>query len=371
MGGSSALPGDPMMQAGSAYGATNAYGAPSSGAGGGYATWSDVKDRRNSFNGGDPYNTHSLHRRRSFNGAEGYAGSMGGGSAYGGAAPYAAGGMGSQYGAPGTSPYAAGGGAAPYAAGGTSPYMGSGAHSSYSGPVYEPHSWTSYLAQQGIPYSNTPYRSASPMPGYGNMGSAYGGSAYGGSSALIIHPYINADVPRPDFIFDLGIAAFSPQRYMQTYGGTGVMTLSTEELQEFAAHPPLARLRIVHESLPLWPIDLEYNASPELSGSSMSMGGNAPPITLGDVLVVLHQRLHERITPMEWSSIDQNHQYHVAKAYSRRCRNEERIMPGSEPRQRADGVKRVDFLLGRSRLVGLKMISEMERGVVTMTLVTS
>jgi hypothetical protein len=334
----------------------------------GYASWSGVRERRNSFNGApaypDPYEQqqmHTLQRRGSFN-----AGHV---------SPYMR--------SPSPNPYGASAGygsSAPYGSS-TSPYMGNS--SPYGGSTYEPHTWSSYLAQQGIPYSNSPYRAPSPVPGY-DQSSYYGNnagypSAYGAPTPnLIIHPYINADVPRPDFVFDLGVAQFSPQRQMGSYGGAmTAVTLSTEELQEFATHPPVMRLRIVSEGLPLWPIDLEYNPGSTglgLSGmSSASASGDPPPITLGDVLVVLHQRLHERVSPAEWASQSPSQQQVVAKSYSRRCRNEERIMPGmgNEARQRADGVKRVDFLHGRTRLVGLKMVSEMERGVITMMLVTS
>ena len=170
------------------------------------------------------------------------------------------------------------------------------------------------------------------------------------SPQLVINPWINAAAPRQDFFFDLAPAAFTPLRLFGP-GQSGF--LSAEEMQEPATHPPLTRLRIICDVIPNWPIDLEFRQQNTTPYSPYSPNQFAyqqqqappPPISLADVLIAVHQAMHRRITHDDWAKLNRHDSRAVTKAYMKRC--------GMSEYEKSQGVKRVDFLLGRTRMVGL------------------
>jgi len=123
-------------------------------------------------------------------------------------------------------------------------------------------------------------------------------------------------------------------------------------MQEPATHPPLTRLRIICDAIPNWPIDLEFrqaNATPysPYSPNQFAFQQQAPPapISLADVLIAVHQAMHRRITHEDWAKLNRHDSRAITKAYIKRC--------GMSEYEKSQGVKRVDFLLGRTRMVGL------------------
>ncbi|KAJ7764262.1 hypothetical protein B0H16DRAFT_1310789, partial [Mycena metata] len=81
------------------------------------------------------------------------------------------------------------------------------------------------------------------------------------------------------------------------------------------------------------------------------------PIALGDVLA-LHRSLHSRITAADWATLTtEEERARVSRAFTRRCRAEA-VETGAAPaalrdreiEERNDGVKRVDFLQGKTVL---------------------
>jgi hypothetical protein len=119
------------------------------------------------------------------------------------------------------------------------------------------------------------------------------------------------------------------------------------EFQKSAFHPALNALRIVHPAMPFWPVDLNL---PQWATS----------ISFGDVLVGLHKRMHERITRSDWELLDEEEARAVTTAFTNRCRAEavrSGVPPGQlhdrEVETRNGGVKRVDFLLGKTVFKGL------------------
>jgi hypothetical protein len=113
-------------------------------------------------------------------------------------------------------------------------------------------------------------------------------------------------------------------------------------------------LRIIHPSLPAWPIDLA-------PGEHFA---HAAPITLGHVLSGLHRALHTRISQRDYEVLSAAEQNAVNHAFRRRCRAEavRSGVPADQlteraATQRSDGVKRVDFLLGKTVFRGLVKVA--------------
>lgn len=160
-----------------------------------------------------------------------------------------------------------------------------------------------------------------------------------------IHPWLNGEAPRGDFLFDISWSHFSPQRLI---GPGQRIPLTMEDLSEPAFHPPVSRLRIVCDLIPQWPIDLQYNPY-YLGQDSYAAMSSPPPITFGDILIAIHRNLHQRISHLDWGKLSISMETAVSRTYGRRCKQ----MGSLQMVERANGVKRVDFLLGRSWFRGL------------------
>ena len=161
----------------------------------------------------------------------------------------------------------------------------------------------------------------------------------GASPGFKLHPLLNGELPRKDFFFDLAAPNFTPVRL----SGTGQsMFLSDDELRTPATNPPIMHMCIMHDAFPQWPIDiaLQYNTyTPTL----------APPITLGDVLYMIHASLHRQISHRDWAQIDVAQETAISRAYTRRYRS----VPSRAKAEANQGVKRVDYLLERHIFRGL------------------
>jgi len=158
-----------------------------------------------------------------------------------------------------------------------------------------------------------------------------------------IHPFLNAESPRPDFHFDLSSPKFAPVLWI----GPGQVTpLTMEHFSQPATHPPITRLRIICDILPQWPIDLEYN--PYYQGG-LSIPAPQVPITLGDILIALHRSLHTRISHIDWAKLSVSEETAVARAYTRRCKS----IPSVAQFEASQGVRRVDYLLDKVMFRGL------------------
>jgi hypothetical protein len=186
------------------------------------------------------------------------------------------------------------------------------------------------------------------QPQYGDWSQLQGGllspNAYF-SQSFHVNPWINAEAPRADFHFDLSIVSFLPLRL---YGPGQSAPLTPDQLQEPATYPSLTKLRIIHEMIPQWPIDLQFNGY-NGSFSPNPYQAGPPPITLVDVLVAIHRSLHLRISHADWARLGSAQEMEVGKAYTRRCK----AVGSMVDQERAQGVKRVDFLLTRTRMLGL------------------
>ncbi|KAJ7930228.1 hypothetical protein B0H13DRAFT_1595545 [Mycena leptocephala] len=190
---------------------------------------------------------------------------------------------------------------------------------------------------------------APPPPSWANSANPYLPNAL--QTPLQVHPWLNGNAPSPIFHFDLAPLQFAPLRLVSA-NPPQTAVLSAAEIREPAFHPPLTSLRILHPRIPFWPIDLALPTELAAQGPL--------PISLGDVLVSLHRALHERISHADWETLAKEDAQAVTKAFTHRCCAEairSRVPPphlrDREVAERNQGVKRVDFLLGKTVFKGL------------------
>ncbi|KAJ7647727.1 hypothetical protein FB45DRAFT_207238 [Roridomyces roridus] len=208
----------------------------------------------------------------------------------------------------------------------------------HGGPHSAPPQWptTSPYLYPTTPFMpNVPiYPSSNYVPGYPQLYS---------QPPPQIHPWLNGDAPSHEFCFDLSMSSFHPQRLV---GPDHAVPLTLADLQSPAFHPPVTKLRIVCDQIPNWPVDLVYGVN----------GFGGPPITLGDILVAIHQKLHQRISHSDFARLSVHEVGEVTRAFMNRCRLESTrrgIAFHSDSEERQQGVKVVDFLVGKTMFRGL------------------
>jgi hypothetical protein len=115
-------------------------------------------------------------------------------------------------------------------------------------------------------------------------------------------------------------------------------------LDEPATYPPLPHITLISEFLP-WCIHVE--ASDVLS---------VPVVTVFDVLHTLHLNLRVPIVQCEWANLPPHMQSAVTSQFYQRLDGIRDI--NSRDDQMRKGVRRIDYLCGRTRLVGLSPIPD-------------
>ncbi|KAG5350070.1 hypothetical protein C0989_000370 [Termitomyces sp. Mn162] len=219
----------------------------------------------------------------------------------------------------------------------------------FSAPLYNAGSAASVTA--GV--SSYPYRRHS-------FSSAYRPSF----ESLQIHPLVNAEVPVPNFLFDLSLPQFEPLLY---YSGGRTDHVSLEHLTQPVTNPPITQMRIISDTLPQeW--EIELNLPHESYEFHVRQGYDPPPITVLDVLQELHRQMQLAISHNDWAKLSRADTESVRRAFTRRCR----AAPGGQDgyqAERANGVKRVDYLWENTRLVGLLKVGR-EDGCETFKFVT-
>ena len=206
-----------------------------------------------------------------------------------------------------------------------------------------------YQRQPARSFGANPFPQPAGLDGYWPAASSY--SPYTAPQLLpqiTMHPWLNAEMPRSDFIFNLSIPQFAPMRYI---GNNQSILLTNEELAQPATHPPIYQLDIQCDLIPNWPISLQYNPNPYRSANTYPTV--APPITLGDVLSGVHNSLHLGISQYDWASLPVEQERAVSRAYTKRCK-----AMASTTMIRNEGVRRVDFLLGKVWFRGLARVGE-------------
>jgi hypothetical protein len=184
-----------------------------------------------------------------------------------------------------------------------------------------------------------------PLPSGYNRRHSFGNSnrpawPYSSSSQqLQIHPLLNGETYGSDLYFDISNPTFAPSRRA---GSNHMVMLSPDELREPATFPTITSMRITHDAIPQWPIDLQY-----VHGEYDA--GNPLPLTVGDVLYMIHSSLQRQISHSDWARLSQSEETAIARAYTRRYRS----IPSSAELEARQGVKRVDYLMDRHVFRGL------------------
>ncbi|KAF7330808.1 Protein kinase domain-containing protein [Mycena venus] len=231
----------------------------------------------------------------------------------------------------------------------------SNAHANQAGTTTVPFLWNNH----------SPYWTPKTSPG--GMPSSTGAVVFGllDPSKPVIHRWLDAhaNAPAIDFHFDLGSALFAPLRAIPS----PPRILNSAELGQSAFDPGLTTLRIVHPRIPFWPIELELPAE-------MAAANLVSSITLGDVLVHLHRGMHQLVTRVQWESLDMEVQGDVTEAFVARCRAEamrSQVPPEQlqdrEVAIRNEGLKRVDYLLGKTVFKGLAASEDSPRCMLLVT----
>jgi hypothetical protein len=156
-----------------------------------------------------------------------------------------------------------------------------------------------------------------------------------------IHPLLNGEAYGSDLCFDIVNPAFAPLRRVGPYQ---MVMLSNDELREHATFPPIINMCITHDVIPQWPIRLN------LAHGEYDIG-DPLPLTVGDILYMIHSSLHRRISRQDWARLDQSEKTAIARAYTRRCMS----IPSLAEIEAGQGVKRVDYLMDRHVFRGLRV----------------
>ncbi|KAF9078749.1 hypothetical protein BDP27DRAFT_1412694 [Rhodocollybia butyracea] len=175
------------------------------------------------------------------------------------------------------------------------------------------------------------------------------------AAGFLLHPWLNAEVWKGDFVLDLTAREFRP---LQLNAAGQARPCPSELLYVAATHPKITRLRIICNLIPEWPIDIGVSSGPAWSpGFGIDPSGTQQGITFLDVLIAIHRSLHTRITHADFNCLSLSQERAVTKAYTKRCR----AAGAFEATERAQGVKRVDYLVDRKWFRGC--ILDWEAGV--------
>ncbi|KAG6896077.1 hypothetical protein C0992_010451 [Termitomyces sp. T32_za158] len=124
-------------------------------------------------------------------------------------------------------------------------------------------------------------------------------------------------------------------------------------LSEPATVPPTTSQLVLTSPMFPWEVvasSARKNTSPNASSVSIAMVRH---MTNLDVLHAIHQTLAARVLPEEWASLSGSEKKRVLKAYERRCIQAD---GGWD-----EGVRRVDYLCGKTLLVGIEFVKGKEK----------
>lgn len=128
------------------------------------------------------------------------------------------------------------------------------------------------------------------------------------------------------------------------------LRIHQSHLSMAATHPPAKVMKVVAAGLP-WCITVEPTTT------------SSPFVTVLDVLHALYASLHKPIKQAEFDAVSQSYRDMISKAWHRRL---DKIPSRSDEKaERARGVRRMDFLLGKSCIKRLRYLSISGPGEVT------
>ncbi|KAI1785960.1 hypothetical protein LXA43DRAFT_975972 [Ganoderma leucocontextum] len=166
----------------------------------------------------------------------------------------------------------------------------------------------------------------SGLLGTRNRSKSFGGGA--NEPKVTLNPYIRYTTYKPPMSLDL---RESPDTLK--FRALKDQTLTRWDLSRFVCEPPLAFMRFYHAQLP-WYIDVEAVENP--SG-----------VTLFDLFCAIQQSMMTPIQNPDYYNVEMTSETReqVAEAWAARCRSEE---------ERNQGIRRVDYLIGRVFMEGIQ-----------------
>ena len=163
-----------------------------------------------------------------------------------------------------------------------------------------------------------------------------------------IHPAITYTGPLPHLCFDL---AFPPSYLLvpdspalgsdlSSISSYSFESVDTMLLSEQATYPASHTITLITEALP-W---------------SITVTAKSTFVTVYDVLQALHSSLRLQVATTEWTSLSRASQEVIAASFHKRVDGfSDRIKRG---KQLGKGVRRLDFLVGHTRLYGISPFEE-------------
>jgi hypothetical protein len=126
-----------------------------------------------------------------------------------------------------------------------------------------------------------------------------------------------------------------------------VLHVHTTHLTQYATYPPVRSLKLVSAGLP-WVTTVEPTTS------------SIQYVTVLDVLHALYANLHKRVKQAEFDASERSYRDSITAAWFARL---DRIQHDSDRiKEEQKGVRRVDFLLGRTRVKGLRFSNASAKG---------
>lgn len=181
-----------------------------------------------------------------------------------------------------------------------------------------------------------------------------------------LHPLLDgARNDSPLIAFDLSLHDFRVHR-LSANGYPTSTGLTADDLAQPATHPGIRKMTITFDTIPQWPLTIEQERD---RGGFLTIpftSHDDVPITLGDILGKLHRHLQQRISQVDWKRLNPSEKVAVSKAYTRRCDTFQSV----EHLERNQGVRRVDYLLGKNLFVGLVPAGSSQDGYEKVKLVT-
>ena len=171
-----------------------------------------------------------------------------------------------------------------------------------------------------------------------------------------IHSLLTREASFAGFYFNLASPTVLPLRFIGP--GRRFAVISPHELHQPATDPPITRMRISHDVIPQWPIDIGL--------LSVESGVDTiHPITVGDVLYMVHASLGRKITHRDWDNLTISEQTEIACTYTQRYTN----TPSTIEVEALQGVRRVDYLGEKYVFRGLVRVHD-EDGLFRWKLIT-
>ena len=142
-----------------------------------------------------------------------------------------------------------------------------------------------------------------------------------------LHPYIRYTAFKPPMHLDLRDSP-TTLKFHALKGHT----LTSWDLLRLVCEPPLPFMRLYHTHLP-WHIDVEAQ--------------NPSGVTLYDLFCAIHLCMMTQIQNADYYNVEMTGEAraHVAEAWANRCRDDE---------ERRQGIRRVDYLMGRVIMEGIR-----------------